>query len=344
MVRKVAIITVVMLGETSGVKLQGLLAILVLVMATVVHFRTMPFNSLLVDFSELFSLAASFATMFLGYMLQIRKGQADKTIITVLLILVNVGYLGLVVYLVYREQQELAAHIQLQEELDVKKEESIVAMMKEKNKLLKEQAEREAKEMMEAGMNESDACGFDISSSEEVQEKKSHTRRLRRDKRTVMGSGGVLIDPHGHAEHEMSNSNVPHLRLNQTHDVPYGVSLPTVILLNKKRIVIGRDPDMCDVVIRGGHKISRVHATVTCDDGKWYIEDNGSKYGTCVNGQGCGSDKIEIEIGAEVMIGPVMLTDEGNMSIEYIMGEATLRDIKSDDGCPDAPVTNILSL
>lgn len=57
----------------------------------------------------------------------------------------------------------------------------------------------------------------------------------------------------------------------------------TLSLKGKKSVVIGRDPNSCDMVI-SHPSVSRRHCIITYEDGGYYIEDNGSTNGVILNG------------------------------------------------------------
>ena len=66
-------------------------------------------------------------------------------------------------------------------------------------------------------------------------------------------------------------------------DPPPGPALLTPPLAGRRgSFVLGRRPD-CDLVVADG-TVSRRHATLTCEDGRWTIRDLDSSNGTWVNG------------------------------------------------------------
>lgn len=58
----------------------------------------------------------------------------------------------------------------------------------------------------------------------------------------------------------------------------------TLSLKGKKSVVIGRDPNSCDMVI-SHPSVSRRHCIITYEDGGYYIEDNASTNGVILNGR-----------------------------------------------------------
>lgn len=73
---------------------------------------------------------------------------------------------------------------------------------------------------------------------------------------------------------------------------------------------IGRDPT-CDIIIVDPY-VSRVHAKIFYKNGRWYVEDIGSKNGTYINGEDIrGRGAIELSEGTEVVIGFSALAVKG---------------------------------
>ncbi len=77
-----------------------------------------------------------------------------------------------------------------------------------------------------------------------------------------------------------------------------------IVHLNQPETVIGRAPDS-EVVLDESY-ISRHHAKITCENGKYYIEDLGSRIGTTVNGGQV--TKQELTFGDEISLGEIRIT------------------------------------
>lgn len=74
--------------------------------------------------------------------------------------------------------------------------------------------------------------------------------------------------------------------------------------------MIGRDPD-CDIVVADPF-VSRKHAKIFYRDGKWFIEDVGSKNGTYVDGEDIrGRGAIELKEDMEIIMGFSVLIIKG---------------------------------
>lgn len=70
---------------------------------------------------------------------------------------------------------------------------------------------------------------------------------------------------------------------------------------------VGRDP-ACDIVVVDPY-VSRVHARIFYKDGKWYVEDLGSRNGTYVNGEDVrGRGAAELSEGLEIVVGLSVLS------------------------------------
>ena len=48
---------------------------------------------------------------------------------------------------------------------------------------------------------------------------------------------------------------------------------------------IGRSPSVCEICLSGNRGIGRIHAILHVNDGRVYIEDNGSKNKTYLDGE-----------------------------------------------------------
>jgi FHA domain/zinc-ribbon domain len=71
-----------------------------------------------------------------------------------------------------------------------------------------------------------------------------------------------------------------------------------------ERTTIGRSPD-CGIFL-DDVTVSRRHATLVQDDGRWAIEDGGSLNGTFVNRRRV--DRVDLDDGDEVQIGKYRMT------------------------------------
>ncbi len=77
-----------------------------------------------------------------------------------------------------------------------------------------------------------------------------------------------------------------------------------IVHLNQPETVIGRAPDS-DVVLDESY-ISRHHSKITLENGKYFIEDLGSRIGTTVNGGQV--TKKELTFGDEISLGEIRVT------------------------------------
>ena len=64
-----------------------------------------------------------------------------------------------------------------------------------------------------------------------------------------------------------------------------GVEPGKRIFLERSALLIGRDEDECDLVI-ADRQVSRHHARISLEEGRYVVQDLGSKNGTYVNGKG----------------------------------------------------------
>jgi two-component system, cell cycle response regulator len=100
-----------------------------------------------------------------------------------------------------------------------------------------------------------------------------------------------------------------------------------VTSLDGPEIRIGRHPDNAMVIDDEG--MSRVHARVFYEDGRYVAEDLGSSNGTYLNGERI--DKVELYDGAVLQLGPRVcyrfsLTDEQQENVLRQLYEASVRD------------------
>ncbi len=110
-------------------------------------------------------------------------------------------------------------------------------------------------------------------------------------------------EPHEVVERTIINK-LPQARLSGT--LPAGSPITAQIV--KPIFTIGRSPE-CDLMIRVDRSagLSRVHATIKLIGGSFYIEDNGSSYGTKVNDQEIQKgEPAQLEDGAIIQMGPVV--------------------------------------
>jgi len=79
-------------------------------------------------------------------------------------------------------------------------------------------------------------------------------------------------------------------------------SPPTTLKLKEGEYIIGRDP-ACQVVLPDPY-VSRKHVRLFYRDGKWYVEDLGSRNGTYINGEDIrGRGAVEVKPGVEMILG-----------------------------------------
>ena len=82
-------------------------------------------------------------------------------------------------------------------------------------------------------------------------------------------------------------------------------------LATHRPVVIGRSsttgPRQPDIALDHDRFVSRRHAQVSFADGRWWIQDLGSRYGTVVRGATIGPDSVPLSNGDEVLIGNTLL-------------------------------------
>ena len=71
--------------------------------------------------------------------------------------------------------------------------------------------------------------------------------------------------------------------------------------LERLPITIGRKPEK-DIVLKDA-RVSRDHAKFSCEEGVYFIEDEGSRHGTFVNGQRI-NGRLEVHPGDQIQFGP----------------------------------------
>lgn len=80
------------------------------------------------------------------------------------------------------------------------------------------------------------------------------------------------------------------------------VTTSQLLRLKPSDYIIGRDPD-CDIVVADPY-VSRKHAKIFYREGKWFIEDIGSRNGTFVDGEDIrGREAVELRENMEIVIG-----------------------------------------
>lgn len=105
--------------------------------------------------------------------------------------------------------------------------------------------------------------------------------RMRRTEEIVQGNTGK--------KHEV----VPEARILR-------ISTRETIPVGSDRFLLGSSVQKADYAVTGNKKVSRVHAAVICDRGKFYLEDMGSTNGTTVGGIRLDSGvKVQLEDGTE---------------------------------------------
>lgn len=98
-------------------------------------------------------------------------------------------------------------------------------------------------------------------------------RSINQESSSIVYSGG------GETELLTNDSFTPTIALN-------GVNTPKPIniIINKSEFVIGKNSQLVDGVILFNNAISRIHCTVLCNNGKYFLRDEGSSNGTYING------------------------------------------------------------
>jgi hypothetical protein len=85
---------------------------------------------------------------------------------------------------------------------------------------------------------------------------------------------------------------------------PSGISPPLVLALewdhDDGELVVGRDPDVCDVVV-DHPTVSRRHARLHHRDGTWVLQDLESTNGTTINGKRV--ERCRVEPGDRIALG-----------------------------------------
>ncbi|MFI5179267.1 MAG: adenylate/guanylate cyclase domain-containing protein [Vicinamibacterales bacterium] len=109
----------------------------------------------------------------------------------------------------------------------------------------------------------------------------------------------------------------------KTHDVRLGVTL------------VGR-LSTCDVVLADS-SVSRNHASLRAVEGRCFIQDAGSRFGTFVNG-GRVTDEVEIQPGSQMKVGEITLTLEQRVSETELLSES--HEISEGPGTIYRPVTD----
>jgi hypothetical protein len=84
-----------------------------------------------------------------------------------------------------------------------------------------------------------------------------------------------------------------------------------VLLLDRERLTVGSAPDN-DIVV-DETSVSRIHAVVQQLNGRWFIEDCGSRNGTTVNNRRL-SGMVPLDSGNDVTLGRARLRFHGQVS------------------------------
>lgn len=114
---------------------------------------------------------------------------------------------------------------------------------------------------------------------------------------------------------------------------------------NEPEVLIGRSPELCRVAIPNT-AISKKHCILLQKEGKLYIHDQGSTYGTLVNGIKLDKGKpIEVKKGNLITLGPIefkLETDEAKPAQQTPISDDELQQefdeiIPGDDPEDDAP-------
>ena len=92
------------------------------------------------------------------------------------------------------------------------------------------------------------------------------------------------------------------MKITLSEERPGGTS--NEITLDKPAIGIGRDADTCDVVFAKEQfpMVSRLHAEIRWHDGRWYLVDQNSSYGTFLNGERIMAP-FPLTLGSRIQIG-----------------------------------------
>lgn len=104
----------------------------------------------------------------------------------------------------------------------------------------------------------------------------------------------------------------------------FHVRIGSRVQLNKREVVLGKASAMVDYVVTGNAMVSRVHAKVLNQNGRYYIVDMGSRNGTFVNGrklsEGVPCELFEgqqIKLGNEVFIFDSMSVEHDDTFADY---------------------------
>lgn len=97
MMRKLAVAVAITLARPQGVIFQAMFALLVFVFALAAHMRTLPYTDPTFDCQEAISIASFITSVWLGVLMSLDVvSQVGRQVMSVLIVLVNVGYLGFV--------------------------------------------------------------------------------------------------------------------------------------------------------------------------------------------------------------------------------------------------------
>lgn len=73
------------------------------------------------------------------------------------------------------------------------------------------------------------------------------------------------------------------------------------ILIMKRTFIIGKNSDYVDFCISGNNAVSRIHANIQWDKGRYFIHDCNSVNGTYVNGQRITAAGVELTHGSNIL-------------------------------------------
>lgn len=80
-----------------------------------------------------------------------------------------------------------------------------------------------------------------------------------------------------------------------------------------KTVTIGRNPD--NAICLDNHKVSRQHARISGENGRYFIEDLGSSNGTLLNGQRV-EQKTSLQVGDRLTVGDTLFELAGRAQPE----------------------------
>src|SRR6516162_10667724 len=104
--------------------------------------------------------------------------------------------------------------------------------------------------------------------------------------------------------------------------------------LKPGRSLVGR-LSTCDLVISDA-SVSRNHASIRTVDGKCFVQDTGSRFGTFLNGARV-KDEVEVAAGSRLKLGEVTLAVEQRVPEQELLSEA--HEISEGPGTIYRPLT-----